>query len=89
MSYTIEQAYGQIKQLETSGQFTLPEPQETVDVGTIEVSIGGFTWSVPTVQQTTVLTQTPVGQAKPNTVINTTVGDVKTSVVDLLLRLVT
>ena len=86
MSYTIEQAYAQIKQLENSGQFTLPETQDTIDVGTIDASTGGFTWSVPTVQQTTVLNVPPSAPAKPNAVITTTVGVVKTSAVDLRLR---
>jgi len=86
MSYTVDQAYAEIKKLENSGQFVLPEPQATVDIGTIDAATGGFAWSVPTVQQTTVLTTLPGKPNNPNIVITRTVGVVNCSAVDLLLR---
>ena len=48
-------AYEQIKKLEDTGQLTLPETQETIEVGTIDPTAGTFVWSVPTVVQTIVI----------------------------------
>ncbi|HXK02177.1 MAG TPA: hypothetical protein VMS37_07225 [Verrucomicrobiae bacterium] len=84
MSLTVEQAYAQIKQLENTGQLSLPQPKDTVDVGTIDVSTGAFTWNVPTFTQTTVIPPRP--PQRTNTIINVTVGLVATKAVDLILR---
>jgi len=86
MSLTVVDAYARIKNLENAGQITLPEPQDTVEVGTIDPRAGTFTWSVPTVVQTTVLPPLPPG--KTNTIINVTVGVVATKAVDLRLKFV-
>lgn len=48
-------AYDQIKNLENTGQLTLPATLEIVEVGTIDPAAGTFTWSVPTVVQTIVI----------------------------------
>ena len=40
MSLTIADAYARIKNLENAGQITLPEPQDTVEVGTIDPRAG-------------------------------------------------
>jgi hypothetical protein len=84
MGLTVADAYAQIKQLENSGQITLPETQDTVVMGTIDPKAGTFSWSQPTVVQTTVIPPGP-GQ-KTNTIINVTMGVVGTKAVDLLLK---
>ncbi|MGB7720144.1 MAG: hypothetical protein WBL65_09605 [Bryobacteraceae bacterium] len=81
---SVADAYAQIKNLENSGQITLPETKDTVVIGTIDPKAGTFTWSVPTLVQTTTLPPGP-GQ-KTNTIINVTVGVVNTKAVDLLLK---
>ena len=85
MGLSVADAYGQIKDLENTAQITLPQTQETVQVGTIDPKLGTFTWSVPTVVQTTTLPPSP-GQ-KTNTITNITVGVISTKAVDLLLQL--
>ena len=52
MSLTIDQAYSQIKALEQSGNLSLPKPQDTVEVGTINAVSGEFTYAVETLTQT-------------------------------------
>jgi len=59
MGINYTDAYQQIKKLENSGQLTLPEPQETIEIGTIDPAAGTFTWSVPTVVQTIVIPPPP------------------------------
>jgi hypothetical protein len=54
MGFSAADAYSHIKKLENTGQLTLPETQETVEVGTIDPATGTFTWIVPTVAQTIV-----------------------------------
>ena len=82
----VQAAYQQIKNLENTGQITLPEPQATVTVGSINASTGKFEWSVKTFTQTTSIPPPP-GALKPvNTVIDTTVGLVQTNAVDLRLQ---
>ncbi len=84
MGLSVADAYGQIKNLENSGLITLPETRDTVVIGTIDPQAGTFTWSVPTVVQTTTVPPGP-GQ-RTNTIINVTVGVVSTKAVDLLLK---
>jgi len=84
MGLSVADAYGQIKNLENSGQITLPETKDTVVIGTIDPKAGTFTWSVPILVQTTTVPPGP-GQ-KTNTIINVTVGVVSTKAVDLLLK---
>jgi hypothetical protein len=84
MGLTVADAYAQIKQLENSGQITLPETQDIVTMGTIDPKAGTFTWSVPTVVQTTVIPPGP--EQRTNTIINVTMGVVSTKAVDLLLK---
>jgi len=84
MGSNVVDAYAQIKNLENTGQITLPEPQDTVEVGTIDPRAGTFTWSVPTIVQTT--TVPPVPPQKTNTFINVTVVVVATKAVDLRLK---
>jgi hypothetical protein len=82
----VQDAYQQIKNLENTGQITLPEPQATVTVGSINASTGKFDWSVRTFTQSTLIPPAP-GALKPtNTVIKTTVGLVQTNAVDLRLQ---
>ena len=82
----LQSAYQQIKNLENTGQITLPEPQATVTIGSINASTGKFEWSVKTFTQTTLIPPAP-GALKPtNTVISTTVGLVQTNAVDLRLQ---
>ncbi|HVX30563.1 MAG TPA: hypothetical protein VHA53_08805, partial [Nitrolancea sp.] len=67
ISYT--DAYQQLKTLENAGQFTLPETQETIEIGTIDPAAGTFTWSVPTVVQTITIppvTDPPVQEPGPS-----------------------
>jgi hypothetical protein len=84
MPLSLTDAYTQIKNLENSGKLTLPEQQGTVTVGTIDPATGTFTWSVPTVVQTTVVP--PIPPEKTNSLVKVTVGVVSTKAVDLLLR---
>jgi hypothetical protein len=84
MALSIADAYAQIKNLENSGQITLPEPQATVEIGTIDPKAGTFTWSAPTVVQTTTLPPLP-GQ-RTNNITKITVGVVATTAVDLRLK---
>src|SRR5689334_24391214 len=84
MSLTVEQAYTQLKTLENTGQLKLPQPKEIVNVGSIDISTGVFTWKVPTFVKTLVIPPHP--PVKTNTIINTTVGLVATKAVDLVLR---
>ncbi len=84
MGLSISDAYDQIKNLENTGQLTLPQPQETVTIGTIDPAKGTFVFSVPVIQQTTVIPPHP--PAKTNTIINVDVGVVTTKAVDLLLK---
>jgi hypothetical protein len=87
MSLTVDQAYAQIKNLENTGQLTLPEPRDTVSVGSIDFATGAFTWNVPTFVKTLVIPPHPP-VTKTNTIIDTTVGLVTTSAVDLILKFV-
>ena len=84
MAFTTEQGYSQIKNPENSRQLNLPKPREVVTVGTVDASMGTFTWSVPTFVQTTVIP--PLPPEKKNTIINNTCGLVTTTAVDLALR---
>lgn len=84
MALSVAAAYAQIKDLENAGVFTLPRTMETVTVGTIDPRAGAFAWSVPTVEQTTVIPPTP--PARINTIITKAVGVVHTDAVDLHLR---
>lgn len=84
MALTIADAYAQIKNLENSGQITLPEPKATVELGTVDPKAGTFTWSAPTLVQTTKRPPLP-GQITEN-ITNVTVGVVATTAVDLLLK---
>ena len=59
MAFTVEQAYAQLKNLENTGKLTLPQPKDTVDVGTIDAATGAFTWNVPTFVKTTVIPPHP------------------------------
>jgi hypothetical protein len=86
MSFTATEAYNQLKNLENSGKITLPEPQDTVTMGTINPKAGTFTWALPTVVQTTVIPPNPQIGQKTNTVLNVTVGVVSTKAVDLRLK---
>jgi hypothetical protein len=47
--------YNQLKNLENSNQLTFPIPQAIVEVGTIDSTLGTFTYSVPTLVQTVVI----------------------------------
>jgi hypothetical protein len=84
MGLSVSDAYNQIKNLENTGQLTLPQPQETVTIGTIDPLKGTFTYVVPTVQQTTVIP--PVPPSRTNTIINITLGVVATKAVDVRLK---
>ena len=84
MGLSVTDAYNQIKNLENTGKLTLPQPQETITLGTIDPAKGTFDYIVPTIQQTTVIPPMPPG--KTNTIINVTVGVVATKAVDLLLK---
>lgn len=84
MGLSVSDAYTQIKNLENTGKITLPEPQETVVIGTIDPTLGTFTYSTPTIEQTTVLPPPPGG--KKNTILNVNVGVVSTKAVDLRLQ---
>jgi hypothetical protein len=84
MSLTVADAYAQIKNLENTGEIIVPEPLDTVVVGTIDPALGTFTWSLPTVVQTLVVP--PLGDQKTNTITNLTVGVVATQAVDLRLK---
>ncbi len=64
MSLTPEQAYAAIKNLENSGQLTLPQPQETIELGTIDATTGQFTYAVETVTQTYI--QPPIDVGPPS-----------------------
>jgi hypothetical protein len=86
MSTSAEAAYAAIKNLENTGQITLPEPQATVTVGSINPSTGAFTWSVPTLVQTTTIAPLPQSGQKTNTILNRTAGVVRTNAVDLILK---
>ncbi len=86
MGLSVADAYAQIKKLENSGQLTLPAVQDTVTMGTIDPAAGTFTWSAPTIVQTTVIP--PFPPLKTNTIINETLGVVSTKAVDLLLKFV-
>jgi len=84
MGLTVADAYEQIKTLENNGQIQLPATQDTVEIGTIDPKAGTFTWSAPTVVQTTVLPPPPGGRT--NQILNITVGVVATKAVDLFLK---
>jgi hypothetical protein len=84
MALSAEAAYAQIKTLENTGQLTLPEPRDTVEVGTVDPATGTFTWSVPTLVQT--ISEPPGPGGRTNTIIELTVGVVSTKAVDLLLK---
>jgi hypothetical protein len=84
MALSAEAAYAQIKSLENTGRLTLPEPQETVEVGTVDPASGTFTWSVPTLVQT--ISEPPGPGGGTNTITELTVGVVSTKAVDLRLK---
>ena len=84
MALDLDGAYAQIKALENTGQIAIPEPRETVPIGIIDPAAGTFSWSVPTIVQTLVIPPHP--PVRTNTIINTTVGVVATTAVDLRLR---
>ena len=84
MGLSASDAYNQIKNLENGGQLTLPQPQETITLGTIDPAKGTFDFTAPTIQQTTVIPPHP--PVRTNTIINVTVGVVATKDVDLLLK---
>ena len=84
MGLSVSDAYNQIKNLENGGQLTLPQPQETITLGTIDPAKGTFDFTAPTIQQTTVIPPHP--PVRTNTIINVTVGVVATKAVDLLLK---
>ena len=86
MGLSVADAYTQLKHLENANLITLPETLDTVQVGTIDPKAGTFTFSVPTVQQTTVIPPNPQLGQKTNTIINVTVGVVATKAVDLRLK---
>lgn len=84
MAFDLDAAYAQLKALENSGQITIPEPRETIQIGIVDPAAGTFSWSVPTIVQTLVIPPQP--PAKTNTIVNTTVGVVATTAADLRLR---
>lgn len=84
MALSVKAAYAQIKALENSGQLTLPQPQETVEVGTVDPAKGTFTWSVPTLVQT--ISEPPGPGGRTSSIIELTVGVVSTEAVDLRLK---
>lgn len=83
---TFEDAYSQIKALESSGQLTLPETQQTVSIGTIHADTGTFSWFVPTITQKMVVSPPPTLHTAAKTT-ETTVGVVATTAVDLRLSI--
>jgi hypothetical protein len=86
MSFSPDQAYKRIKQLEADGTLPLPKPQATVTLGTLNASTRKFTFSVPTTTQTEIIPPERGGPNKP-TKISTEVGLVLTKAVDLVLRI--
>lgn len=86
MAYDLDGLYAQLKELENSALITVPEVQETVEVGLIDPKEGTFGWTVPTLDQEQVIPPNPrIGQ-KTNEFINWTVGVVATQAVDLRLK---
>jgi len=88
MGNTAQQAYDAIKNLEGQGKLPLPEPAVTKLVGTFHAATGKFSFSVPTVVETT--TETVEVGGKPVIVKQThTVGKVNVAfAVDLSLKFI-
>lgn len=86
MAFDLDGLYAQLKELENSGLLTVPQVQETVEVGLIDPKEGTFGWTVPTLDQEQVVPPNPAIGQKTNQFINWTVGVVATQAVDLRLK---
>ncbi|HEY8997135.1 MAG TPA: hypothetical protein VIM60_04525, partial [Edaphobacter sp.] len=88
MSYTAQQAYDAIKNLEKQTTFPLPLTTTTVDVGTFDAATGAFSYSVATETQTYTIPSRigPNGKPTGPMTISILVAVVPVYAVNLILR---
>jgi hypothetical protein len=85
-SYTPQQAYDAIKNLEAQGQLPLPLPTATISVGIFDAATGTFKYSIQTEDVSyTLPSQIIDGKPTGPTVVTVTVGAIQVNVADLRL----
>lgn len=89
MTYTIDQAYSAIKQLESLGNLQIhPLGVQTVVIGTFDAATSHFTWAIPTSLVATVVPADPLPRGpigKPIT-LHTTAGEIAYRADTLMLQ---
>jgi hypothetical protein len=87
MNYTPQQAFDQIKALETQGVIPSPAATATIHVGAFNVQTGKFAYSIPTANIVWFenLGRGPNGKPIPPLKHTTTVGKIGVNAVDLIL----